>query len=137
MTTRQMLNEWIAHMQPILGSPPELPDQSGVVALDCGDDLTVHIGAFNDDDWVHFFATLIKAPENRLDNQLIMKDALRLNLELLGLIPGGIGLSPDEQEYVLSAHYPALRMDPEIVSYKLENFITICKSAKVRLSEQV
>lgn len=137
MIAKELLKNWLAEMQPVLGIAPESWEESNTVSLDCGDDLTVHIGAFNDDDWVHFFATLIKAPENRLDNQLIMKDALRLNLELLGLIPGGIGLSPDEQEYVLSAHYPALRMDPEIVSYKLENFITICKRAKVRLSEQV
>jgi hypothetical protein len=132
MTTRQMLNEWIAHMQPILGSPPELPEQSGIVALDCGDGLAVHIGAFDANDMVHFFATLTVAPESHDEMHLLMKEALRVNVELLGILPGGVGLSPDEREFVLSAHYPLTTLDVDSLSSRLAGFVTICKETKER-----
>lgn len=135
MNAREMLDEWIARVAQVLGIPPEVPGEREMVSLDCGDDLTVHVGAFAPYEKLHVFATLAEAPHDGEAMERIERDALRINLGLAEAIPGGIGLSPDEREFVLCAWYPLCAVDVEGIDQRLENFVAVCREVRERFAE--
>ena len=135
MNAREMLDEWIARMEPVLGTPPEAPGERETVSFNCGDGLDVHAGAFAPYDRLRLFATLVVAPEDRQAMGRLMQDALRVNLGLPGVFPGGIGLSPDAREFVLCAWYPVSAADVEGLDQRLADFIAVCREIRERFEE--
>ncbi len=134
MTARQMLKEWVMAFPLASGALPESVDESGLVTLECGGDVVVQIGAFDTNDMLHFFSTLMAAPEDEMEMYHAMQDALRLNVELVDALSGGVGLSPDERELVLCAHYPASTL--EDLSRHVADFASVCRLSRARLTRE-
>ncbi|WP_295409521.1 type III secretion system chaperone [uncultured Thiocystis sp.] len=130
MSTRQLLHEWVAELAEVLGVPPPSITDNGFVSLQCEKDLLVHIGAFDANDVLHFFCTLRSAPTDEQAMRQAMRMALQLNVDLAGKIQGAIGLSPDEMEFVLSAHFPVAGLDGEMFAQRLIVFMNTCLLTK-------
>ena len=135
MHTKALLSEWMERIARTLGIQGVPMNDTGIVALDCGDDLLIHIGAFDANDFVHFFATLVVAPDDPQTMRQILWTAARINLDLLPLVSGKIGLSSDEREFVLSAHEPMATLDFDRFARQLADLITVCKAARGQLRQ--
>jgi hypothetical protein len=135
MNSRQSLDALLTQFSQAAGVACEPLNEEGVAAIGFDGDVVVNVAAYDTTDLIHLFATLSTVPADRDAMRHAMQLALCFNRDMVGAQAGGIGLTPDESEFFLSAQLPVAQLDGEAFSLHLLAFAELCRHARLQLTE--
>jgi hypothetical protein len=135
MNSRQSLDALLIHFSQAAGIACEPLNEEGVAAIGFDGDVVVNVAAYDVTDLIHLFASVSTVPADREAMRHAMHLALCFNRDMIGAQAGGIGLAPDEREFVLNAQLPVAQLEGEAFSLHLLAFAELCRHASLRLAE--
>jgi len=129
---QQQLHRWLQALGTSLGIELTL-DQDGGTCIECEDNVQVFVEMPDDTPLVHFYAPMVRLPDDETQQNAVLKEALKINLFSLETGASCLAFDARTQSIALTFAVILVDLDEETFAEALGDFIEMSIGISKRL----